>query len=185
MRISYPPMALSPRSLARQFTKARRVVRSAMPSRSLVRSALALCAALSLPACEAQLPEDEIRLCLRGGVTPQVTARLQGLAERHGLRFDDYGPENKAELESLGADRSIIPTGLASSMLIDDDGEVVMMGGNFGSTGDLLVLSFFNLEGDARRLSFRRDVMDEAVRLPGSTVVARGPDQDGLAKCPK
>ena len=157
---------------------------SARPLKSILLSALSLCAALSLSACEAQLPEDEIRLCLKGGVTGQVSARLQGIAERHGLRFDDYGAESKAGLESIGADRSIIPTGLATSMLIDDDGEVVMMGGNIGSTGDLLILSFFNLEGDGRRLSFRRDVMDEAVRLPGSTVVARGPDQDGLAKCP-
>jgi hypothetical protein len=145
--------------------------------------ALAMSGSFWLSACDATLPEDEVRLCVKGGVTQDIVERLADITRRHGLSFDDSGAENRSELVNISAENSIIPVGVATNILVRDGRTVVLMGGNFGSTGDLLVLSFFNVKDDARRLSFKRDILAETSRMPDARVIYRGPDPDGGISC--
>ncbi|HLL29435.1 MAG TPA: hypothetical protein VK403_00400 [Allosphingosinicella sp.] len=151
--------------------------------KSLALSALALMGVLSISACDATLPEDEVRLCVKGGVTQDIVDRLADITRRHHLSFDDSGAQNRSELIGISADNAIIPTGVATNLLVRDGRTVVLMGTNLGSTGDLLVLSFFNVKDDARRLSFKRDLLAETTRIPGARVIYRGPDPDGDVSC--
>lgn len=146
-------------------------------------SALALMATFWMSACDATLPEDEVRLCVKGGVTQEIVTRLADIARRHRLSFEENGPANKAELIAISADNSIIPAGFATNFIVWDGGTVVLMGGNIGSTGDLLLISFFNMKDDARRLRFKSDILAETRRMPDATLVYRGPGPDTEISC--
>lgn len=159
-------------------------MRSLFPKRFLSLSALSLLGAFSISACDPLSPEYEVRLCVDGGVTQDMVRRLADIASRHRLSFDDSGAENKEELITISAENSIIPTGVATNLLVKDGRTVVLVGTNFGSTGELLILSFFNMKDDDRRSSFKRDILAEVARMPNSTVVHRGSAPDSEISCP-
>lgn len=120
---------------------------------------------------------------MKGGVTQDIVERLADITRRHRLSFDDSGAENRSELIEISADNAIIPMGVVTNILVRDGRTVVLMGTNIGSTGDLLVLSFFNVKDDARRLSFKRDIIVETSRMPNARMVYRGPDPDTEISC--
>lgn len=139
----------------------------------------------ALASCSGGKGADQVvDLCFQSSTgADEAVGRLQRVSDRFGYRFREYGNAAKSDLETIKADKSIVPMGRPVQADIErKDGTVLLIASNFGDAGPSLRLSFFYQQDEGEGSPFFRTLLSELSSMPNARLSRRGND-DGVSSC--
>jgi hypothetical protein len=151
--------------------------------KTCVIAVLTISAFSALSSCSGKRPDQVVDVCFQSSNrTDEAVKKLQGVSDRFGYRFREYGSRAKSDLEAINADRLIFPSGRPVQADIErKNGTILVIASNFGDPGPTLRLSFFYQRNEGKDSPFFRALLSELSSIPDARLNSRG--DDGASSC--